>query len=184
MLLELPFPLWCLHISSPSVNPCLWQYFGSKFLPFPLVAEALGTKLTEPWDRALPWQGTVLQLHLCSDSLDQWAGSGAAWNFSQFSVTSLWMISKRIFFYYCYYGSLFWNKILNVHIKIKIKIKKRQSCIFKSSFYWCTVDLQHGVNFCYLAKWFSYTYINIFLFIFFPMMVYYRILNIVPYVIQ
>ena len=77
-------------------NPCLWQYFGSKFLPFPLVAEALGTKLAEPWDRALPWQGTVLQLHLCSDS-DQWVGSGAAWNFSQFSVTSLWMISKRIF---------------------------------------------------------------------------------------
>lgn len=77
-------------------NPCLWQYFGSKFSPFPLVAEALGTKLAEPWDRALPWRETILQLHLCSSS-DQWVGSDAAWNFSQFSVTRLWIISKWIF---------------------------------------------------------------------------------------
>ena len=47
---------------------------------------------------------------------------------------------------------------------------------FKS---WSTADLQCCVNFCYTAKWFGYTYTNIF-FIFFSIMIYYRILNIVP----
>ena len=35
-------------------------------------------------------------------------------------------------------------------------------------------------NFCWTAKWLSYTYIYIFFFIVFSIMVYYRILNIVP----
>ena len=49
-------------------------------------------------------------------------------------------------------------------------------CIF---FYWSIVILQCCVNFCYTAKWFSYTYIHSF-FIFFFIMVYHRILTIVP----
>ena len=101
-----PSFIWCLIslsffgayiFQALQSNPRLWQYFGSKFSPFPLVAEALGTKLAVPWDRALPWPGTVLQLHLCSDSSDQQVSSGAAWNVPQFSVTRLWIISKWIF---------------------------------------------------------------------------------------
>ena len=47
----------------------------------------------------------------------------------------------------------------------------------KNLFYWRIVDLQGCVNFCYIAKWFSYTYI---LFHIFSIMVYYRILNVIP----
>ena len=52
---------------------------------------------------------------------------------------------------------------------------------YKNLFFnWSIVDLQCCVNFWCTAKWFSYTYIYIFSFIFFSIMVYYRILNIVP----
>ena len=40
-------------------------------------------------------------------------------------------------------------------------------------FYWSIVDLQSCVNFCYTAKWFSYTYI--FCFMFFSIMVYHMV---------
>ena len=49
-------------------------------------------------------------------------------------------------------------------------------------FNWSTVDLQ-CVHFCCTAKWFSYTYVYSF-FIFFSIMVYHRILNIVSCAIQ
>ena len=45
-------------------------------------------------------------------------------------------------------------------------------------FYWCKVNLQCFVNFCYTTKWFNY--ICTFFFIFFSIMVYPRILNIAP----
>ena len=52
-------------------------------------------------------------------------------------------------------------------------------------FYWYRVDLQCCVNFCCCTgKWFSYTHTYIYSFIFFPVMIYYRILNIVPCAIQ
>ena len=48
--------------------------------------------------------------------------------------------------------------------------------IFK--FYWSMLDLQGCVHFCFTAQWFSYTCV------FFSIMVYYMILNTVPYDIQ
>ena len=54
--------------------------------------------------------------------------------------------------------------------------------------FWSIVDLQHCVNFCCTAKWFRYIYIYIyiyiFLFIFSSIVVYRRILNLVPCAIQ
>ena len=59
---------------------------------------------------------------------------------------------------------------------------------FKKTFYWNIVDLQCRVSFRCTAKWFSYTHIYThiltFSFIFFSIMVYHRILNIVPCAIQ
>ena len=50
---------------------------------------------------------------------------------------------------------------------------------------WSIVDSQYCVNFCYTAKWFWYTYIYVHILkILFSIMVYHRILNIVPCVIQ
>ena len=49
-------------------------------------------------------------------------------------------------------------------------------------FYWSIVYLQFCVNYCCTAKWFSNTYIDIF--IFFSIMVYHRILNVIPCAIQ
>ena len=46
-------------------------------------------------------------------------------------------------------------------------------------FYWSIIDLICCTNLCYIAEWLSYTYIYI-LFILFSIMVYHRILNIVP----
>ena len=52
-------------------------------------------------------------------------------------------------------------------------------------FCWSIVDLWSCVNFCCTTKWFSYTYIYYILFlIFFSMVIYHRILNIVPWSIQ
>ena len=48
---------------------------------------------------------------------------------------------------------------------------------------WSIVYLQCCVNFCHIAEGFSYTYVHI-LFIFFSVMVYHRILNIIPCAIQ
>ena len=48
---------------------------------------------------------------------------------------------------------------------------------------WSIVDLQCCVNFCYTEKWFRYTYIYTFFFVLFSIMVYHRILNIVPYAV-
>ena len=55
-------------------------------------------------------------------------------------------------------------------------------CVLSFEFYWSIVDLQHCVNFCRIGKWLTYTYI--FFFIFFSIIVYHRILNIVPCAIQ
>ena len=44
--------------------------------------------------------------------------------------------------------------------------------------HWSIVNLQCCINFYYIAMWFSYTVL--FFFIFFSIMIYYRILNIVP----
>ena len=52
---------------------------------------------------------------------------------------------------------------------------------------WSIVDLQYCVSFRCTAKWFSYSYICIYLysfFQFFSIIVYYKILNIVPCAIQ
>ena len=54
--------------------------------------------------------------------------------------------------------------------------------IFKN---WSIFDLQCCVNFCWTAKWFIYTYVIFtFFFIFFSIMAYHRILNIVPCAVQ
>lgn len=85
------------------------QDFGSKFSPFPLVLEPLD-KNSQSRGVGLCWNGWVSSN--CTSTLapqNQWLGSHAVWRSSHFSVTRLWIISKRIF-YYCYYGSLFWNK--------------------------------------------------------------------------
>ena len=58
---------------------------------------------------------------------------------------------------------------------------KQQYTVF--FFYWSIIYLQCWVNFCYTAKWLSFIYIHTF-FIFFSIMVYLRILNIVPCAIQ
>ena len=51
-------------------------------------------------------------------------------------------------------------------------------------FNWSIVDLQCCANLCCTAKWLSYTHIDILFFKFFSIMVYHRILNIVPCAIQ
>ena len=51
--------------------------------------------------------------------------------------------------------------------------------VFHNFFYWSMVDLQCCANLCSTEKWFGYTHIYTF-FIFFSIMVYPRILNIVP----
>ena len=61
---------------------------------------------------------------------------------------------------------------------------------FLKKFYWSPTDLQCCVNFSCTAKWLSfiymcvYIYIYVFFFIFFSIIVYQRILNIVPCAIQ
>ena len=52
---------------------------------------------------------------------------------------------------------------------------------FFNVFYW---SIQSCVNFCGMAKWFCYTNIYILFFIFFFIMVYRRILNMVPCAVQ
>ena len=54
-------------------------------------------------------------------------------------------------------------------------------CLF---FYWSIVNIWCCVSFWCRAKWFSYTYIYILFFIFFSIIVYYKILNIVPCAIE
>ena len=50
---------------------------------------------------------------------------------------------------------------------------------------WTTIlDLQCGVNFCCTAEWLSYTYICIYIYLFFSIMTYLRMLNIVSCAIQ
>ena len=53
----------------------------------------------------------------------------------------------------------------------------REFCFFKK-FYWSIVDLQCCVNFCCIAKWFSYTCTRIYIsyFMFFSIMICHRIL--------
>ena len=50
---------------------------------------------------------------------------------------------------------------------------------FLNLFYWNTLHLQHCVNLCCTAKWFSYTHTYIFLFHILSIMVYYRVLSII-----
>ena len=61
----------------------------------------------------------------------------------------------------------------------KLKKKKRKEiCLFKKFLF---VELQCCVNYCCTAKWLSYTYIHLYIFLWsFSIMVYHRILKIVP----
>ena len=64
-------------------------------------------------------------------------------------------------------------------------VRSLQVCLLvrlwdSSSFYWSIIDLQCCLSFWCTAKWFSYTSIYLFFIIFFPIVVYYRILNTFP----
>ena len=61
----------------------------------------------------------------------------------------------------------------------KLLLHNKPFFFFFLILYWGIVDLQCCVNFCYIAKWFSYTQIC-FIFKSFFFMLYHRILNIVP----
>ena len=55
--------------------------------------------------------------------------------------------------------------------------------------YWSIIDFQCCVNFCYTAKWsaihiYMYIFAHTFFFMFFSIMIYYRMLNIVPCALQ
>ena len=78
------------------------------------------------------------------------------------------------------------NKIQNVVIyQCRGGIKYIHSVVqchgdFLVIFYWSTVNLQCCVHFCCTAKWLSYIHVYI-LFIFFSIVVYCRIVNVVPF---
>ena len=60
--------------------------------------------------------------------------------------------------------------------KVAGSLIPESAVFFLDFFYWNKVDLQRCVNFCCTARWLSYTYIT-FLFIFFSVMVYHKILK-------
>ena len=82
---------------------------------------------------------------------------------------------------------LWWSVISDLDVTMAknsynlLKVQMMFSIIRQSKcfLYWSIVDLQ-CVSFWCTAKWFSCTCIHIFFFIFFSIMVYYRVLNIVP----
>ena len=63
-------------------------------------------------------------------------------------------------------------------------LKGRGETKVLSIFNWSIVDLLCCVNFCCIAKWLIYTYTYTFFFIFFSIIIYPRILNIVPCAMQ
>ena len=58
-----------------------------------------------------------------------------------------------------------------------------KTMLFKILFYWNTFDLECCISFCCIANWFIYMYIYV-IFIFFSIMAYYKILNIVTCAIE
>lgn len=67
-----------------------------------------------------------------------------------------------------------WARLL-----LYLRMSDSPRLFFLLFFYWSILDLQYFIHFCSIAKWFSYTHIHI-LFCIFSIMVYPRILNIVP----
>ena len=92
-----------------------------------------------------------------------------------------------LFVYEVVMALFFVNETYLNHEKMTCFLNTRQPFLFSNLYCWSIVDLQCCVNFCCIAKWFRYIYIHIHIYTytyifstFFSIMVYHRILNIVP----
>ena len=95
-------------------------------------------------------------------------------------LTILQLFPLRLFlsFIFCFFH--FWN-FYQIDVRyINSFFRSFNLFYFIFNCYWRTIDLQCYVNFCCAAKWFSYAYINTFFFVVLLIMVYHRILIIVP----
>ena len=120
-----PSFIWCLIslsffgayiFQALQSNPCLWQYFGSNFSPFiPSGCWGFGYKTRRALGQGFAITGD------CPPTAPLLRLRPVGWQWCSmefFPVLSDQVVNnfQMDFFYYCYYGSLFWNKILNVHI--------------------------------------------------------------------